>query len=147
MASNIRPAGVFDTTYEQDIALNRTFGEKLFAYGGLAVLLFVPALVPGTLREGFERIRALASPLARAMKTKIVVTEVHPFLDGNGRTGRLAMNCVLSEAGLGRIMIPTVYREDYLSCILLNGNRQQQFCFYHRTIYLFYFKPGFFTVQ
>jgi Fic family protein len=48
------------------------------------------------------------------MMTKIVVTEVHPFLDGNGRTGRLAMNCVLSEAGLSRIMIPTVYREDYL---------------------------------
>lgn len=42
MAANIRPAGVFDTTYEQDIALNRTFGEKLFAYGGLALLLLVP---------------------------------------------------------------------------------------------------------
>ncbi len=44
MASNIRPAGVFDTTYEQDIALNRTFGDKLFAYGGLALLLIVPLL-------------------------------------------------------------------------------------------------------
>lgn len=73
-----------------------------------------PELVPGTLREGFERIQALAHPLARAIMAMFVVTEVHPFLDGNGRTARLAMNCLLSQAGLCRIIIPTVYREDYL---------------------------------
>ena len=73
-----------------------------------------PELVPGTLREGFDRIIGLSEPLARAIMTMFVVTEVHPFLDGNGRTARLAMNCVLSEAGLCRIIVPTVYREDYL---------------------------------
>lgn len=73
-----------------------------------------PELVPGTLREGFSRIEALAHPLARAIMTMFVVTEVHPFLDGNGRTARLAMNCVLSAERLSRIIIPTVYREDYL---------------------------------
>lgn len=74
----------------------------------------MPELVPGTLREGFSRIEALAHPLARAIMTMFVVTEVHPFLDGNGRTARLAMNCVLSAKRLSRIIIPTVYREDYL---------------------------------
>lgn len=73
-----------------------------------------PELVPGTLREGFSRIEALAHPLARAIMTMFVVTEVHPFIDGNGRTARLAMNCVLSAERLCRIIIPTVYREDYL---------------------------------
>jgi hypothetical protein len=73
-----------------------------------------PELVPGTLREGFSRIEALASPLARAIMTMFVVTEVHPFIDGNGRTARLAMNCVLSAEQHSRIVIPTVYREDYL---------------------------------
>jgi Fic family protein len=43
-----------------------------------------------------------------------VVTEVHPFIDGNGRTARLAMNCMLSAEKLSRIIIPTVYAEDYL---------------------------------
>jgi fido (protein-threonine AMPylation protein) len=43
-----------------------------------------------------------------------VVAEVHPFSDGNGRTARLAMNCMLSAHALSRIIIPTVYREDYL---------------------------------
>ena len=74
----------------------------------------MPELVPGTLREGFARIEALTHPLARAIMTMFVVTEVHPFLDGNGRTARLAMNCVLSAEKLSRIIIPTVYREDYL---------------------------------
>lgn len=77
-------------------------------------LFVMPELVPGTLREGFERIQALTHPLAQAVMTMFVVTEVHPFLDGNGRTARLAMNCVLSVKRQSRIIIPTVYREDYL---------------------------------
>jgi hypothetical protein len=74
----------------------------------------IPELVPGTLREGFSRIETLAHPLARGIMTMFVISEVHPFLDGNGRTARLAMNCVLSAEGLSRLIIPTVYREDYL---------------------------------
>lgn len=73
-----------------------------------------PELVSGTLREGFERIRGLSHPLAQAIMTMFVVTEVHPFTDGNGRTARLGMNCFLTAQGRSRIVIPTVYREDYL---------------------------------
>lgn len=77
--------------------------------------LFLPyQLVQGTLREGFERINALTDPLARALLTMFVVSEVHPFKDGNSRTARLAMNCVLSAANCSRIIVPTVFREDYL---------------------------------
>lgn len=77
-------------------------------------LFVLPEQVPATLAEGFERISELADPVARALMTMFVVSEVHPFQDGNGRTARLAMNCVLSEAGVCRIIVPTVYREDYL---------------------------------
>jgi hypothetical protein len=77
--------------------------------------LFVhPQHVPATLTEGFERIRMLHDPVARALMAMFVISEVHPFQDGNGRTARLAMNAVLSQAGLCRIIIPTIYREDYL---------------------------------
>jgi hypothetical protein len=79
-----------------------------------STLFVLPELVPGTLREGFVRINALAHPLAQAIMAMFVVTEVHPFTDGNGRTARLVMNCMLSAQKLSRIMIPTVYREDYL---------------------------------
>lgn len=73
-----------------------------------------PDLVRGTLIEGFERIRALSHPLACALMVMFVVAETHPFTDGNGRTARLIMNSFLSRNGLSRIMIPTVFREDYL---------------------------------
>lgn len=79
-----------------------------------STLFVAHELVQGTLREGFDRIAALEDPLARALMTMFVVSEVHPFKDGNGRTARLAMNCVLSAAGRSRIIVPTVYREDYL---------------------------------
>lgn len=79
-----------------------------------STLFVAHELVQGTLREGFERIWALKDPLSRALMTMFVISEVHPFKDGNGRTARLAMNCVLSAAGLSRIIVPTVYREDYL---------------------------------
>jgi fido (protein-threonine AMPylation protein) len=52
-----------------------------------------------------------------------VIAEVHPFTDGNGRTARLAMNLFLTEAGLTRIIIPTVYRDDYISALkAMSGN-------------------------
>lgn len=46
--------------------------------------------------------------LARALMTMFVVTEVHPFTDGNGRTARLAMNAELtaSEQSARSVPIP-----------------------------------------
>lgn len=73
-----------------------------------STLFVARELVQGTLREGFDRILALEDPCSRALMTMFVISEVHPFKDGNGRTARLAMNCVLSAAGLSRIIVPTV---------------------------------------
>jgi hypothetical protein len=76
-----------------------------------------PDLVPGTLDRGFEVIVAATDPAVRAALAMFIVAEVHPFLDGNGRTARLAMNLALSAAGLTRIIVPTVYRDDYFSAL------------------------------
>jgi Fic family protein len=46
-----------------------------------------------------------------------LVSEVHPFLDGNGRIARVMMNAELSAKGLPKIIIPTVYREDYMGAL------------------------------
>jgi hypothetical protein len=77
----------------------------------------VPDLVIGTLEKGYESIMSAATPANRAAVAMFVVAEVHPFTDGNGRTARLAMNLFLTEAGLTRIIIPTVYRDDYISAL------------------------------
>jgi hypothetical protein len=76
-----------------------------------------PDLVVGTLEKGYESIMSAATPANRAALAMFVVAEVHPFTDGNGRTARLAMNLFLTEAGLTRIIIPTVYRDDYISAL------------------------------
>ena len=46
-----------------------------------------------------------------------MVSEVHPFLDGNGRIARVMMNVELGAKGLSKIIIPTVYREDYMGAL------------------------------
>lgn len=77
--------------------------------------LFVePDLVEGTLRRGHELLQGLSHPFARAAFCHFLVSAVHPFDDGNGRLSRILMACELTAGGLARIVVPTVYRDDYL---------------------------------
>jgi hypothetical protein len=71
-------------------------------------------LVKGTLKKGFEYYIALRHPFAKAAYMMFLVSEVHPFLDGNGRLARIMMNAELSSKKVSKIIIPTVYREDYI---------------------------------
>ena len=80
-------------------------------------MFVTPELVIGTLEKGYELIMSAATPANRAALAMFVVAEVHPFTDGNGRTARLAMNQFLTEAELTRVIIPTVYRDDYISTL------------------------------
>jgi Fic family protein len=59
----------------------------------------------------------LQHPFARAAYIMFMISEVHPFLDGNGRIARVMMNAELSSKGLSKIIIPTVYREDYMGAL------------------------------
>ena len=82
-----------------------------------ATVFVAPDLVTGTLERGFELYRALEEPFQRAAFVMIIVSEVHPFADGNGRTARIMMNAELVAAGQERIIIPTAYRTDYLGAL------------------------------
>jgi hypothetical protein len=73
-----------------------------------------PELVRGTLAKGFELYRSLENYFARAAFMMFIVSEVHPFLDGNGRLARIMMNAELIAAEQCRLFIPSVFREDYL---------------------------------
>ncbi len=76
-----------------------------------------PDLVVGTLRAGWEEGQALTDPFQRATYMMFLVSEVHPFLDGNGRSARVAMNGELVPHHMHRIIIPTVLRNDYVSAL------------------------------
>lgn len=71
-------------------------------------------LVRGTLIRGFEYYKALTNPFARAAYIMFLVSEVHPFEDGNGRIARVMMNAELVNKNQCKIIIPTVFRDDYL---------------------------------
>ena len=76
-----------------------------------------PDLVMGTLHQGFDFYRSLTTAFQRAVFMLFLVTEVHPFTDGNGRVARIMMNAELSKSGETRIIIPTIYRSNYLTAL------------------------------
>ena len=73
--------------------------------------------VRGTLRKAFEMSAALRAPFARAIFLMFAVSEVHPFADGNGRISRIVLNSVLTAAGEAKILVPTVFRTDYIGAL------------------------------
>ena len=74
-------------------------------------------LVRGTLLQSFDFYNALDHPFARSAYIMFVISEVHPFLDGNGRIARVMMNAELVKAVQSKIIIPTVFREDYMGAL------------------------------
>lgn len=73
--------------------------------------------VRGTLKRGFDMARALRHPFARALFMLFMTSEVHPFEDGNGRISRLVMNAELVSAGQAKVIVPTVFRQDYIGAL------------------------------
>ncbi len=74
-----------------------------------------PELVEGTLRKGLEIVRALEDPFHRAVAIMVVLSEVHPFDDGNGRVSRALMNAEVLAAGQPRILVPIIVRDEYIT--------------------------------
>ena len=73
--------------------------------------------VRGTLKRGFDMSRSIRYPFARAVFIMFLTSEVHPFADGNGRISRLMMNAELTAAGQTKIIVPTVFRPDYIGAL------------------------------
>jgi len=84
-----------------------------------------PELVMGTLERGFEIYRGLEYPFQKAVFMMFLISEVHPFTDGNGRVARIMMNAELVAADQQKIIIPTVYRNNYLAALKALTHNQQ----------------------
>lgn len=80
--------------------------------------LFVePSAVIGTLVKGLENYYLLQDPLKQSLYLMFLIAEVHPFNDGNGRIARLFMNSILFSHNLEKIVVPNVFRDDYLGAL------------------------------
>jgi Fic/DOC family len=75
-----------------------------------------PNFVRGTLSEGSQIAMSVPEGVARAIYYAFLISEIHPFEDGNGRLSRLVMNSELSRVGLSRIIIPTLFHPQYVDC-------------------------------
>lgn len=78
-------------------------------------LFVLPEDVRGTLERGFAIGQSLETAFQRAVFMLFLIGEVHPFADGNGRIARIMMNAELVAAAEERIVVPTVYRGNYLA--------------------------------
>ncbi|MCY3818177.1 MAG: Fic family protein [Gammaproteobacteria bacterium] len=93
-------------------------GEFKLAPNRAGATVFVrPEEVTGTLERGFALYRSLETAFERAAFLLFLIGEVHPFSDGNGRLARIMMNAELVRGDEERIVIPTVFRGDYLAAM------------------------------
>ena len=74
-------------------------------------------LVKETLIKSFDFYRALQHPFSEAAYMMFVISEAPPFIDGNGRIARIMMNAELAKETQSKIIIPTVFRDDYMGAL------------------------------
>jgi len=90
------------------------------------VMFAAPEAVNGTLSQGLERYLDMPAGFARAVFMHFVITQVHPFDDGNGRLARLFLSAELVSADESKIVIPNVKRDDYINGLRM-ANRDEDF--------------------
>lgn len=68
-------------------------------------------------------------PFVMACLIHAKFVEIHPFEDGNGRTGRALMNWVLMKAGYPKLFVPVKHRQQYYEAIdLHNAKKYKDYC-------------------
>ena len=96
-------------------------------------IFVAPPLVEGTLVEGFKRLVDLPPGFARAAFELFLISEVHPYDDGNGRVARAAMSAELTAGDQARIVVPIVFSNEYQTA-LRNLSREGRCDLYIRTL-------------
>lgn len=129
---------------EDDILkLHRLFYESIDrevagAYRSLPVIITgtdyippAPELIPGRMNTYFQdlgEMRNRLHPVHFAAHAHAGIANIHPFVDGNGRTARLAMNAALLQTGFVITILPPVLRQKYiLACREANKGNAKPF--------------------
>jgi fido (protein-threonine AMPylation protein) len=86
---------------------------------GSTVVLPNPRRIPELMREfaGWLGSRPELHPVAFAAEAHFKLVSIHPFVDGNGRTARLLMNCLLMMRGYPPAIIRPRDRTAYLGAL------------------------------
>lgn len=79
-----------------------------------------PEDVPHLMKEFVSELREKESvlhPIEYAAYVHRRLVDIHPFVDGNGRTARLLMNLILINKGYIAVSIPPILRFDYMQTL------------------------------
>ena len=77
----------------------------------------VPALMSTFINEINEKWHT-EHPILLAAYVHRKLVDIHPFVDGNGRTARLLMNLILLNKGYQIVSIPPILRLDYINSLI-----------------------------
>ena len=85
---------------------------------GSSVVMPNPLKVPDLMKEfvSFVNSQSLVTP-EMAISAHFKFVSIHPFIDGNGRVGRLLMNLILLKGGYQPIIIRPRDRKQYINSI------------------------------
>ena len=85
------------------------------------VVVSMPAAIPADLATWSASTRALKGvhPVVHAVVHHAWLERIHPFVDGNGRVGRLVLNFMLLQHGYPPAVIPKAWRQRYLRGLAL----------------------------
>ena len=88
----------------------------------------VPKLLKDMIKFYYEN-KNKFHPFVMACLIHAKFVEIHPFEDGNGRTGRALMNWVLMKADYPKLYIPVTKRQKYYEAIdLHNAKKYKEYC-------------------
>ena len=107
----------FDMLIERPDKNPGTFKTKTNKAGSST--LVAPDDVLGTLTQAFTIYETIPKGLASAIFIQFMVSECHPFADGNGRLSRIMMNAELHADNQHKIIVPTVHRDSYINGLRL----------------------------
>jgi Fic family protein len=87
---------------------------------GTGYIYPAPGLLEGLMAEFVDWLTMPSAlhPLEWATEAHLRFVSIHPFRDGNGRTGRLLMNLLLLQAGFPIVVIPNARRTIYIDAIV-----------------------------
>lgn len=79
-----------------------------------------PKKIPGLMKIFLKNLpekRKKMHPVEFSAHLHLELVNIHPFVDGNGRTARLLMNLSLFQSGYVITIIPPILRHDYISLL------------------------------
>ena len=96
------------------------YRDKQIFVTGTSYVFPAPADVPERMQafqEWMDDERGKLHPVVFAAQVHNNFLNIHPFGDGNGRIGRLAMNTALIQEGYLPVIIPPILRPEYMDAI------------------------------